>query len=115
MRNNGGMPSIPSGEDRRRNLAIVEEVLTITNNKLKKPATTKDEETFRRLELANMEVAQVVKKYYNDHPIMTDVPELRKLIMNVYIMEFYKWSKDDVISMLTLLQSHNAMKRFGYP
>lgn len=106
----------PSQEDINKNRRIVDEILDITNNKLTNNgiANTPEAEAERRLLLANQEVMLVVKKYNEDHPIASIPEDLRKLVMNVYLFEFSKWSKDDCIYMLTLMQTMNAMKRFGY-
>lgn len=105
-----------SGEQQRRNMAIVQEVLDDLGIKLNKPEPTQSDEqkAIRQMMLANQEVAQAVKDYYEKHPIATDIPEFRKMIMGIYLLNFCKWSKDDVLFMLSVLQTQNAMKRFGY-
>lgn len=105
-----------SQEDIQRNKRIVDEILEQTGHKLstKGPANTPEAEAERRLLLANQEVMLVVKKYNEDHPIATIPEDLRKEIMQVYLFEFSRWSKDDCIYMLCLMQTMNAMKKFGY-
>lgn len=106
----------PSQEDINRNKRIVNEVLAQTGHNLDSaPAALTDEDkAIRRLEFANKEVSLAVVKYYEDHPIQTDVQELRKKVMQIYMLEFSRWNKEDCIFMLTMMQSANAMKRFGY-
>lgn len=105
-----------SQEDINKNRRIVADVLAQTGHNLDKaPAAITDEDkAIRRLELANKEVSLAVAKYYEDHPIATDVQELRKKIMQIYMFEFSRWNKEDCIFMLTIMQAANAMKRFGY-
>lgn len=109
-------PSEPSGTDRERNQRIVDEILELTGNKLngQKQPQTEEDKAIRRFELANMEVAKAVREYYEDHPLMTNVAELRRIIWSIYNLELCKWNKDDLIFMLALQQTSLAMKRFGY-
>lgn len=106
----------PSQEDLNRNRRIVDEILVTTGHKLNTAGQPQSEEdkAIRRLEQANQAVSLAVKKHYEDHPIATNLPELRTLIMNIYMFEFSNWNKDDCIFMLTIMQSANALKRFGY-
>lgn len=106
----------PSQEDQNRNRRIVNEVLAETGHNLDKAGQpqTDEDKAIRRLEFANKEVSLAVAKYYEDHPIATDVQELRKKVMQIYMLEFSRWNKEDCIFMLTMMQSANAMKKFGY-
>lgn len=102
-----------SQEDIQRNKRIVDEILAETGNKLatKSPASTPEQEAEHRLFLAKQAVLLAVKKYNDDHPLATVPEDLRKIIMNIYLEEFSKWSKDDCIYILCLMQTMHAMKK----
>jgi len=103
-----------SAEDQQRNKRIVDEILDITNHKLKEKPETEEQKAEARLLVVNQQVTLVVKKYYDDHPLGTVKADLAKQIMSTYLGEFYKWSKDDLVYMLCLQQTTSALKHFGY-
>ena len=105
-----------SGEDIRRNKAIVQEVLELTGHVLKQTEHPKSEieKAFRRLAQANISVAQVIGKYYEDHPLMTNVPELTKIVQDTLVSEFLSLSKDDLFYLFVLQQTKLVLKKFGY-
>lgn len=106
----------PTGEDIRRNRAIVQEILDLTGNVIKQQGDPKDENTkaLRALTVANQTVCKVVLAYYDAHPFTTNLGELRKLVMETYLAELRLWSKDDLLFMLCLQQTKLAMEHFGY-
>lgn len=103
-----------SGEERRRQMQIVDETLANLGIALSKPSNTKDDESLRRMLLANQEVMRVVKQHYDSHIISTNLPELKQEISRVYLEEFSRWTKDELLLMLTMNQTTLALQKLGY-
>jgi uncharacterized protein YdaL len=108
------MPSEPSGEERQRNNRIVKEILDLTGHSNDNIPTVKEDVILGELKAINKDVSDAVLKYYETHALTTNVPELRKIIMNIYMESFGKYSRDDLHFLLTVQQTKLAMTKFGY-
>ena len=108
------MPSEPSGEERRRNDNIVKEILSITGHDTPDIPTTREDCILAELKAINEDVSKAVVDYYKLHPVVSNVPELRKLIMGIYMEHFAEYNRDDLHFLLTVQQTKLAMTKFGY-
>jgi len=112
-RNQNFRPNL-SGEERERQKRIVDEILEQTGHKIKSTENPQVDSALEHLQRIKRDVLLMVQRYYQEHPLGTDPVKLRNLIIQIYIDELSKWSKDDLLCMFAMQQTAGAMHALGY-